>query len=132
VFRLLRDAITRAPSAFGHALAALDLYLAPPRELAVIGTPDDAIRRIERIREKQGEFGALLLLAHNWADWAQTQRSYELYARYVIPHFSGANAARFSSYEWVTEKQSELVEKRVAAAQAMFAKHEAERASADG
>jgi uncharacterized protein YyaL (SSP411 family) len=45
VFRLIRDAIPRAPSAFGHALCALDLYLAPPRELAVIGTPADAVAR---------------------------------------------------------------------------------------
>jgi uncharacterized protein len=45
VFRLIRDAIPRAPSAFGHALCALDLYLAPPRELAVIGKPHDEIAR---------------------------------------------------------------------------------------
>jgi len=45
VFRLIRDAIPRAPSAFGHALCALDLYLAPPRELAVIGTPEDDVAR---------------------------------------------------------------------------------------
>jgi uncharacterized protein YyaL (SSP411 family) len=43
VFRLIRDTLPRAPSAFGHALCALDLYLAPPRELAVIGTAKDAI-----------------------------------------------------------------------------------------
>jgi uncharacterized protein len=43
VFRLIRDTLGRAPSAFGHALCALDLYLAPPRELAVIGSPRDAI-----------------------------------------------------------------------------------------
>jgi uncharacterized protein YyaL (SSP411 family) len=45
VFRLIRDAIPRAPSAFGHALCALDLYLAPPRELAVIANPEDEIAR---------------------------------------------------------------------------------------
>jgi len=43
VFRLIRDTLGQAPSAFGHALCALDLYLAPPRELAVIGSPQDAI-----------------------------------------------------------------------------------------
>src|SRR5438034_9108062 len=43
VFRLIRDTLGRTPSAFGHALCALDLYLAPPRELAVIGSPRDAI-----------------------------------------------------------------------------------------
>jgi uncharacterized protein YyaL (SSP411 family) len=45
VFRLIRDAMTRAPSAFGHALSALDLYLSPPRELAVIGLPGDDVVR---------------------------------------------------------------------------------------
>jgi uncharacterized protein YyaL (SSP411 family) len=45
VFRLVRDALGRAPSAFGHALCALDLYLSPPRELAIIGSPEDAVAR---------------------------------------------------------------------------------------
>jgi uncharacterized protein YyaL (SSP411 family) len=45
VLRLVRDGIPRAPSAFGHALNALDLYLAPPREVAVIGTPEDDVAR---------------------------------------------------------------------------------------
>ena len=34
-----------------------------------------------------GGFGGILLLAHNWADWEATKRSYELMARYVHPHF---------------------------------------------
>jgi uncharacterized protein YyaL (SSP411 family) len=45
VLRLIRDAIPRSPSAFGHALCALDLYLSPPRELAVIGAPEDEVAR---------------------------------------------------------------------------------------
>jgi len=43
--RLVRDVIPRAPSAFGWALCALDLYLAPSRELAIIGGPDEEIAR---------------------------------------------------------------------------------------
>jgi uncharacterized protein len=43
VLRLVRDVIPRAPSAFGWALCALDLYLATPRELAIIGSPEDAV-----------------------------------------------------------------------------------------
>jgi uncharacterized protein YyaL (SSP411 family) len=35
--RLVRDALGRAPTAFGHALVALDLYLGPSREVAIIG-----------------------------------------------------------------------------------------------
>ena len=54
----------------------------------VCGTPDDAIALIERLQDKQGEFGVFLQQAHNWADFEATKRSYELYARYVMPHFS--------------------------------------------
>jgi hypothetical protein len=35
--RLVRDLLTRAPTAFGWALCALDLHLSPRRELAVVG-----------------------------------------------------------------------------------------------
>lgn len=95
--------------------------------IAVVGTPDDAIARIEQLQAKQGEFGCLLLLAHNWADWPATQRSYEMYARYVMPHFDGANTSRADSWRWVTEHQDEVVTKRIAAAEQMTAKHEAEQ-----
>jgi uncharacterized protein YyaL (SSP411 family) len=45
VLRLVRDLLPRAPSAFGWALCALDLHFAPPREIAVIGKPDDPVAR---------------------------------------------------------------------------------------
>src|SRR5262249_42722701 len=37
VLKLMKSSITRAPSAFGHLLCALDLYLASPYEIALIG-----------------------------------------------------------------------------------------------
>jgi limonene 1,2-monooxygenase len=94
--------------------------------IGVIGTPDDAIARIERLYQKTPEIGAILLNAHDWATWEHTKQSYELYARYVIPHFEGYNKPRQDSYRWVTAHQAELTEKRTNAAKAMFAKHEAE------
>jgi uncharacterized protein YyaL (SSP411 family) len=42
VLRLVRNGLARAPTGFGHALCALDLYLSPPRELAIVGPRDDA------------------------------------------------------------------------------------------
>ena len=45
VLRLLGTSMARIPSAFGWALCALDLYLSPPRELAIVGSPDDEIAR---------------------------------------------------------------------------------------
>jgi len=43
--RLVRDALPRAPSAFGWTLCALDLYLSPPRELAIAGPPGSDVAR---------------------------------------------------------------------------------------
>jgi uncharacterized protein YyaL (SSP411 family) len=45
VFRLIAQALPRAPQAFGHALCALDLHFSPPRELAVAGPPDSEVAR---------------------------------------------------------------------------------------
>ena len=45
VLRLVRDLLPRAPSAFGWALCALDLHFAPPREIAVIGSPEDTVAK---------------------------------------------------------------------------------------
>ena len=45
VLRLVRDVIPRAPQGFGWALCALDLYLSPPRELAILGEPQAEVAR---------------------------------------------------------------------------------------
>ncbi|HKI93189.1 MAG TPA: hypothetical protein VJ986_12885, partial [Gaiellaceae bacterium] len=45
VLRLVRNALVRAPTAFGWALCALDLHLAPPRELAIVGPPESDVAR---------------------------------------------------------------------------------------
>jgi hypothetical protein len=45
VFRLVHGTITRAPSAFGHALTALDLHFSAPRELAIVGPVDSPVAR---------------------------------------------------------------------------------------
>ena len=49
---------------------------------------------------QSGGFGTFLILAHNTADWEATLRSYDLFARYVVPHFRGANTARRASADW--------------------------------
>ena len=69
--------------------------------LACIGTPEDCVRHFERLwKGSDGGLGGILLLAHNWADWAATKSSYELMARYVHPQFQrDANALRQWSYD---------------------------------
>lgn len=73
----------------------------PTFGIATVGTPDDAIATIQRLSDKTGGFGTFLFLAHNCADWAATQRSYELFAEHVIPACRKMNVARHGSIQWV-------------------------------
>jgi limonene 1,2-monooxygenase len=91
---------------------------------AVIGTPADAIAQIERLQAKQGKFGVFLHLANDWADWEQTKKSYELYARFVMPHFAGTNRHRQSSYNYWMEQSTQLKAARQPGVDAAFAKWE--------
>lgn len=82
---------------------------------AIIGTPDQAIERIEQIHDKLGGFGTVLINGFNWADHHETIRSMELYADYVMPHFERQAAARQASYDWITERRTGFAEKRIRA-----------------
>jgi limonene 1,2-monooxygenase len=55
----------------------------------IIGTPEDAVAQIERMQAETGGFGGLMLTTHEWASTEKLRRSYELFARYVMPHFRG-------------------------------------------
>lgn len=55
----------------------------------VVGTPEMAIEQLERLTEKSGGFGCYLFQGSDYARWAPTLRSYELFAEEVIPHFTG-------------------------------------------
>ena len=48
VLRLVRDSLTRSPSAFGWLLVALDQHLAPHRELAVVGDSNAPVAQAAR------------------------------------------------------------------------------------
>jgi limonene 1,2-monooxygenase len=99
----------------------------------VVGTPDMAIQQIERlIAQSDGGFGAFLLFGHEWADREATLRSYELFARYVIPHFNGQVAAPAESSEWVIGSGGEFVNRATVAIGKATADHQAERASQVG
>ena len=58
-----------------------------------IGTPDMVTAQVQRLWDQSGGgFGAYLMLAHNWADFDATRRSYDLIARHVFPRFQGHHA----------------------------------------
>jgi limonene 1,2-monooxygenase len=95
--------------------------------LACIGTPEDCVHHFERLwKGSDGGLGGILLLAHNWADWAPTKRSYELMARYVHPHFQrDANALRQWSYDDAKSKYKTAGAASQAAVHAAIEKYQA-------
>ena len=95
--------------------------------VAVIGTPDDLIAQIARLEAQSGGFGAFLDMAHNWADFEQTRRSYELIARYVVPGLRGDGHAQEAAYRWAMKKKPELLARRQAGIDQAIARHEADR-----
>jgi limonene 1,2-monooxygenase len=68
-------------------------------ERAIIGTPDDAVAKIEHMLEVTGGFGGILIFAQDWANWQATQRSLELIAEEVRPKLNGSNQLRQASYD---------------------------------
>jgi limonene 1,2-monooxygenase len=118
------------PTATGDDLGAKDPAEAMVESgRAVIGTPDDAIEMLVRLEKQSGGFGCILMLAHNWANFDATKRSYELFARHVLPHFNGSNIARDASLNWVRDNGKELMGKAMAAATETVQKHFAEVAA---
>jgi limonene 1,2-monooxygenase len=90
---------------------------------AVIGTPDDAVREIERMLEFTGGFGGILVLAQDWANWQATQRSLELIAEEVRPRINRTNWLRQASYDRnapIQEANRALARAGTAEAQARF------------
>jgi len=94
----------------------------------VVGTPDDAIAQIQRLQKKQGEFGCFLQLAHNWADFDATKKSYEMWQRYVMPVINKANEARATAFDWARDNKERFIGAAMSAAMQTIAKHHEEEA----
>jgi limonene 1,2-monooxygenase len=79
----------------------------------IIGTPEDAIVQIERMQAETGGFGGLMLATHEWASTDKLRRSYELFARYVMPHFRGHTQGYHDEWRRIQEtieKDGRIVE----------------------
>jgi limonene 1,2-monooxygenase len=76
---------------------------------AVIGTPDDMVAMIEKLQATTGGFGVVLGFAHDWADREATLRSWELFARYVIPELTGSTRNIRASQRFLHDHREELM-----------------------
>jgi limonene 1,2-monooxygenase len=83
---------------------------------AIVGTPDDAIKRINEVIEMSGGgFGGMLVLAHEWASREKTLKSYEMLARYVMPKFQGSAIPIEYSQQWTAQRRDQLFNSSVKA-----------------
>lgn len=99
--------------------------------MAVIGTPEDAVAQVRRLQEQSGGFGTLLLFGHNWADWETTKRSYEMFARYVMPEIDEMPDNRVISCDESRANRPELAGKIGDAIQDRIQRHIDERGDKD-
>jgi len=98
----------------------------------IVGSPDDCIELIETlITQSNGGFGTLLVQAHEWANPAATNRSYELLAQKVFPHFQGTAKRPTDSKSWVIENRPTFMSAAGAAIMTAMAKHGEEQAAKD-
>ena len=97
--------------------------------LAVIGTPADAIAQIERLIAQSGGFGCFLFMAHEWANREATLRSYELFAREVMPLFQGSTPSLVTSRDWAAENRPAFIGEATGAVMKAVSDHFAEKAA---
>jgi limonene 1,2-monooxygenase len=95
----------------------------------VIGTPEMAIRHIERLQALSGGIGAFLFFCNDWGDREATWRSYELFAREVAPHFHDDSTARLASFEWMRQRHDTNVATMRTSWDQARQRYEAERAT---
>src|SRR5207237_116963 len=71
-------------------------------------SPAGAVARLKLFWQKTGGFGCMLMLAHDWANFEATKKSYEMFMRYVLPKFAGRNEAREASLSWIRSHREEF------------------------
>ena len=97
----------------------------------VVGTPDDAIAAIRSLIERSGGFGCLLAWGHEWAPQDKINRSYELFAREVMPQFQGSLDGVNASNAVARGMSAALQAQRVAGVEQARADHSASATEAD-
>ena len=76
----------------------------------LVGSPDTVAAGIERLLSfTEGGAGAVLFRAHEWANREQTLRSYELFARWVMPRFQGSLNTLSTSRQWLSDNRSGIL-----------------------
>ncbi|WP_299546478.1 LLM class flavin-dependent oxidoreductase [uncultured Tateyamaria sp.] len=93
-----------------------------------IGTPEMCKAQIDRLwKQSNGGFGAYLMLAHNWANFEATKKSYDLITREVFPHFQGQHLSTMNAAMRAQKLRPELADIHMKAVETAQAKYAAEK-----
>jgi len=98
----------------------------------LIGTPDDAIAGLKQYDERTGGYGGLLIMTLDVASREKLFRSYELFARYVIPQFQGSLTSLETSLHRAYDQSQALKEAGARAVEREHQALEAQRAQRPG
>lgn len=80
----------------------------------LVGSPETVARGIEALMERAGgPIGGVMFHAHDWANREQTWRSYELFARWVMPRFQGSIEAIAASNAWTRSNRDTIFKPNV-------------------
>jgi limonene 1,2-monooxygenase len=94
--------------------------------VGVVGTPDDLVAHIKKLQQQSGGFHTFLSLAHNAADFTATKKSYEMFARYVMPEFQHCNRNRTASLEWAATNADRFMKHYIGGIQTAIQQHDEE------
>ncbi|RPH74492.1 MAG: LLM class flavin-dependent oxidoreductase [Candidatus Rokuibacteriota bacterium] len=88
----------------------------------LVGSVETVVRGIQKLQElSAGGFGGVLFRAHEWANREQTLKSYELFARYVMPRFQGSSDMPRGSNEWARDNRRTIFSPNVEAIRQAYA-----------
>ena len=73
---------------------------------SIIGTPDDLVASIRNLQQVTGGFGTVVGFIHDWANPANTAKSWDMVARYVIPEVNGMLDAYRESQRHVIQNRA--------------------------
>jgi limonene 1,2-monooxygenase len=87
----------------------------------LVGSPDTVAKGVERLLElSKGGFGGVMFRAHEWANRERTWKSYELFARYVMPRFQGVLDPVMGSNAWLRANRKKVLAGNVEAVRRAF------------
>ncbi|HVQ22186.1 MAG TPA: LLM class flavin-dependent oxidoreductase [Candidatus Saccharimonadia bacterium] len=97
--------------------------------IGAVGTVEDAAAQVSKLVDQSQGFGAMLLLAHEWANPVATHRSYELIAQHVMPLFQGQAQSTLDAKARATETRPGMAEEQNQAVAHMTEKYQREVAA---